>query len=108
LFLQNRQLFSEFAPEYRTNVRDSGKFENYETLYAMGGKSAGQLPRISREHVLNAYKAGPEAVISLVDYLQEQFQSSLDELGCGAPSAVSSPGRDAFFSAPHRGLRLHS
>jgi transposase len=46
----------------------------------MGGNSASRLPRISREHILNAYKAGPDAVVSLVGYLQEQFQGSLDEL----------------------------
>src|SRR5271169_6771409 len=46
----------------------------------MGRNSASRLPRISREHILNAYKAGPDAVVSLVEYLQEQFQGSLDEL----------------------------
>lgn len=46
----------------------------------MGGKSASRLPRISREHILNAYKAGPDAVVSLVEYLQDQFQAALDEL----------------------------
>jgi transposase len=46
----------------------------------MGGNSANRLPRISREHILNAYKAGPDAVVSLVEYLQEQFQESLDEM----------------------------
>src|SRR5208337_4798252 len=46
----------------------------------MGGKSAVRLPRISREHILNAYKAGPDAVVSLVEYLQDQFQAALDEL----------------------------
>lgn len=47
----------------------------------MGGKSTNRLPRISREHILNAYKAGPDAVVSLVEYLQDQFQAALDELG---------------------------
>ena len=46
----------------------------------MGGKGANRLPRISREHILNAYKAGPDAVVSLIEYLQEEFQGSLDEL----------------------------
>jgi hypothetical protein len=46
----------------------------------MGGNSASRLPRIDGEHILNAYKAGPDAVVSLVEYLQEQFQASLDEL----------------------------
>jgi len=46
----------------------------------MGGKGASRLPHIDREHILNAYKAGPDAVVSLVEYLQEQFQASLDEL----------------------------
>src|SRR5208283_5676737 len=45
----------------------------------MGGKSASRLPRISREHILNAYKAGPDAVVSLVEYLQDQFEASLDK-----------------------------
>ena len=38
------------------------------------------MPRISREHILNAYKAGPDAVVSLVEYLQDQFQAALDEM----------------------------
>jgi transposase len=46
----------------------------------MGANSVGRLPRIDREHILNAYKAGPEAVVSLVEYLQEQFQGTLDEM----------------------------
>jgi uncharacterized coiled-coil protein SlyX len=46
----------------------------------MGGKRAVLLPRISREHILNAYKAGPDAVVSLVEYLQDQFQAVLDEM----------------------------
>lgn len=47
----------------------------------MGGDNASRrLPRISREHILNAYKAGPDAVITLIEYLQEQFQNALDEL----------------------------
>jgi transposase len=46
----------------------------------MGGKSASRLPRIDREHILNAYKAGPDAVVSLIEYLQEQFQDSLEEV----------------------------
>ena len=54
----------------------------------MGGKSAGRLPRIGREHILNAYKAGPEAVVSLVEYLQDQFQAALDEMN-GALAELS-------------------
>ena len=46
----------------------------------MGGKSASRLPRISREHILNAYKAGPEAVISLIEYLQDQHDNSIHQL----------------------------
>ena len=46
----------------------------------MGANSGGRLPRIDSEHILNAYKAGPEAVVSLVEYLQEQFQGTLDEM----------------------------
>jgi hypothetical protein len=46
----------------------------------MGGNSASRLPRLGREHILNAYKAGPEAVVSLIEFLQEQFQGSLDEM----------------------------
>jgi hypothetical protein len=46
----------------------------------MGRKSARRLPRISREHILNAYNAGSDAVVSLVEYLQGQFQAALDEL----------------------------
>lgn len=46
----------------------------------MGGHEAGRLPRIGKEHILNAYKAGPEAVVSLVEYLQQRFAASLDEM----------------------------
>ena len=46
----------------------------------MGGNDASRLPCISKEHILNAYKAGPEAVISLIEFLQDQFQGSLDEM----------------------------
>lgn len=46
----------------------------------MGGKSAGRLPRISKEHILNAYKAGPEAVISLIEYLQDQHDNAIEQL----------------------------
>lgn len=46
----------------------------------MGGNGASRLPRIGKEHILTAYRAGPQAVVSLVEYLQEQFQGSLDEL----------------------------
>jgi transposase len=46
----------------------------------MERNNASRLPHIDREHILNAYKAGPEAVVSLVEYLQEQFQGRLDEM----------------------------
>ncbi|MGA2477393.1 MAG: DUF6444 domain-containing protein [Spirochaetia bacterium] len=46
----------------------------------MGEHRAVRLPRVEREHILNAYKAGPEAVVSLVEYLQDQFQATLDEM----------------------------
>ena len=46
----------------------------------MGGNDASRQPCISKEHILNAYKAGPEAVISLIEFLQDQFQGSLDEM----------------------------
>ena len=46
----------------------------------MERNSAGRLPRVDRKHILNAYKAGPEAVVSLIEYLQEQFQTTLDEM----------------------------
>jgi transposase len=37
----------------------------------MGGESKSSLPRIERAKILNAYKAGPEAVVSLFEYLQD-------------------------------------
>src|SRR5271157_4620200 len=37
----------------------------------MGGESKNSLPRIERAKILNAYKAGPEAVVSLFEYLQD-------------------------------------
>jgi transposase len=46
----------------------------------MGGEKSFNVPRISREQILNAYKAGPEAVISLIEYLQEQHQSTIEQL----------------------------
>ena len=48
-------------------------------MHHMGGNNASRLPRISREQILNACKAGLETVVSLIEYLQEQFQRSLDE-----------------------------
>src|SRR5271157_440003 len=46
----------------------------------MGGNDASRLPHISREHILNAYKAGPEAVISLIEYQQDQHDNSIHQL----------------------------
>ena len=50
---------------------------------ALAAAARGLPENISREQILNAYKAGPDAVVSLVEYLQEQFQGSLDELSNG-------------------------
>jgi hypothetical protein len=33
----------------------------------MGGNSDRRLPRKSREHILDAYKVGPDAVVSLFE-----------------------------------------
>jgi transposase len=45
----------------------------------MGGAKNHHFPRIDRERILNAYKAGPDAIISLIEYIQDYFQSRLDE-----------------------------
>jgi len=37
------------------------------------------LPRIERAQILNAYRAGPEAVISLFEYLQDTLLSVIEE-----------------------------
>jgi transposase len=46
----------------------------------MGGERSFQVPRVSRAQILDAYKAGPDAVVSLIEYLQEQNQSTIEQL----------------------------
>jgi len=46
----------------------------------MGGEKSFNVPRVSRAQILNAYKAGPDAVVSLIEYLQEQHRSTIDQL----------------------------
>jgi len=46
----------------------------------MGGEKNYHLPRIPRDQILNAYKAGPEAIISLIEYLQDQHENTIDQL----------------------------
>ncbi len=46
----------------------------------MGEEKSFQVPRVSRAQILNAYKAGPDAIISLIEYLQEQHQSTIEQL----------------------------
>jgi hypothetical protein len=58
-----------------------GSTPTSESLHVVGGNDASwRLSRISREQILDAYKGGLEAVITLIEYLQEQFQNALDEL----------------------------
>ena len=45
----------------------------------MGGESKRRLPRIERAQILNAYRAGPEAVISLFEYLQDTLLGVIEE-----------------------------
>ncbi len=45
----------------------------------MGRGSKGRLPRIEREQILNAYRAGPEAVVSLFEYLQDTLLAVIEE-----------------------------
>src|SRR5208337_338146 len=45
----------------------------------MGGQSKKRLPRIERAQILNAYKAGPEAVVSLFEYLQDSLLAIIQE-----------------------------
>ena len=45
----------------------------------MGGESKRRLPRIERAQILNAYRAGPEAVISLFEYLQDTLLAVIEE-----------------------------
>ena len=45
----------------------------------MGGESKNRLPRIERAQILNAYKAGPEAVVSLFEYLQDTLLAIIEE-----------------------------
>jgi hypothetical protein len=35
--------------------------------------------RIGREQILNAYRAGPDAIVSLIDYLQETLLGIIEE-----------------------------
>ena len=45
----------------------------------MGGESRRGLPRIERAQILNAYRAGPEAVVSLFVYLQDTLLAAIEE-----------------------------
>ena len=45
----------------------------------MGGESKRRLPRIERAQILNAYRAGPEAIVSLFEYLQDTLLSVIEE-----------------------------
>jgi transposase len=45
----------------------------------MGGESKRRLRRIERAQILNAYRAGPEAVISLFEYLQDTLLAVIEE-----------------------------
>ncbi len=45
----------------------------------MGRGSKKRLPRIEREQILNAYRAGPEAVVSLFEYLQDTLLAVIEE-----------------------------
>ncbi len=46
----------------------------------MGEEKDYHLPRIPREQILNAYKAGPEAIVSLIEYLQDQHDNTIDQV----------------------------
>ena len=48
-------------------------------LLPMEGKSKSRFPRIERAQILNAYKAGPEAVVSLFEYLQDSLLAVIEE-----------------------------
>ena len=63
--------------KYRTNVKDSGNSKSLSLLWE--GKNY-HLPRIPREQILNAYKAGPEAITSLIEYLQDQHDNTIDQV----------------------------
>lgn len=45
----------------------------------MGEESKRRLPRIEREQILTAYRAGPEAVVSLFEYLQDTLLAVIEE-----------------------------
>src|SRR5208337_2546728 len=45
----------------------------------MGGGSRKRLPRIGREQILNSCRAGPEAVVSLFEYLQDTLLAVIEE-----------------------------
>jgi transposase len=44
-----------------------------------GGTASGHVP-IPREKILAAYRAGPEAIVSLIQYLQDLYEAELREL----------------------------
>jgi hypothetical protein len=46
----------------------------------MGREKDYHLPRIDPQRILNAYKAGPDAVISLIEYLQDQHHDTIEQL----------------------------
>jgi len=45
----------------------------------MGGENKRRLPRIERAKILDAYRAGPEAVVSLFEYLQDTLLGIIEE-----------------------------
>ena len=45
----------------------------------MDGESKKRLPRIERAQILNAYKAVPEAAVSLFEYLQDTLLAVIEE-----------------------------
>jgi transposase len=46
----------------------------------VGGESAAGGARIPREKILAAYRAGPEAIVSLIQYLQDMYEGELRAL----------------------------
>jgi transposase len=44
------------------------------------GESRPRVPRVSKDHILNAFRAGPEAVASLIEYIQDAYQEVIDRL----------------------------
>jgi hypothetical protein len=65
----------------------------------MGGEKNFHLARIERERILNVYKAGPDAVVSLFEYLQDQHYAAIEELTARIEALEEKGNKDSHNSS---------